>query len=204
MIVVISLLSLLTLTLGVPLTADDLTLFDFTDSSSTPNLDAWKEVSDTVRVPGKSKAAFVLQQTKVFQRAVFFGMLNPQPNGAGFAGFRTAMPALSDSQKNAQGLSLNVRGQGELDYYKIVLNQADVNYDFEYKFLITQKDSFTEQKLLFSDFKAYYRGKEVANPVPLDLLKVDKISLQTFGGVYEQYKQSGTGSLEIDNITFFN
>merc|ERR1719318_370451 len=155
-------------------------------------------------MPGKSKAAFVLQQTQVFQRAVFFALLNPQPNGACFAGFRTVMPTLSDAQKNAQGFSLNIRGQGKLDYYKIVVNRVDVNYDFEHKFQITQKDSFAEQKLLFSDFKAYYRGKEVANPVPFDLSKADKIGVQAFGGVYDQYKQSGTGSLEIDNITFFN
>ena len=71
------------------------------------DVDNWWESSDTVRFwwknfisfdsekllcyrePGKSKAAFVLQKSKLFQRVVFFAMLNPQPNGAGFAGVKT-------------------------------------------------------------------------------------------------------------------
>ena len=49
------------------------------------------EYSDTVRGAGMSKATLTLQSlTKdiigVEQRAVFFALLNPQPNGAGFAG----------------------------------------------------------------------------------------------------------------------
>ena len=58
-------------------------LFDFT---SLDHVDDWYEVSDTVREVGKSKATLVLQKTRMFQRAIFFALLNPQPNGACFAG----------------------------------------------------------------------------------------------------------------------
>merc|ERR1712071_367946 len=69
--------------------SSDVSLFDFT----TPGADVggWIESSDTVRVPGKSKALMVLQKARLFQRAVFFALLNPQPNGAGFAGIMIGM-----------------------------------------------------------------------------------------------------------------
>ncbi|EFN64622.1 hypothetical protein EAG_03774 [Camponotus floridanus] len=69
-------------------------LFDFTNVQS---LDDWREVSDTVRTVGKSKAVLTLQTSQLFQRAVFFTLLNPQPNGAGFAGIRKAVP-ISDNE----------------------------------------------------------------------------------------------------------
>ena len=58
-------------------------LFDFTTMS---DVNDWYEVSDTVREVGKSKATLVLQKTRKFQRAIFFTLLNPQSNGACFAG----------------------------------------------------------------------------------------------------------------------
>ena len=35
---------------------------------------------------------------------------------------------------------------------------------------------------------------------PLDLAKVGIFGLQTFGGVYDEFKQAGVGALEIDFI----
>ena len=34
----------------------------------------------------------MLQKTQLFQRAVFFAMINPQPDGAGFAGINKTLP----------------------------------------------------------------------------------------------------------------
>nr|CAD7266155.1 unnamed protein product [Timema shepardi] len=94
---------------------DEQMLFDFT---SRPSVDDWIEQSDTVRTVGMSKAVLVLQKTQVFQRAVFFALLNPQPNGAGFAGMRvlTALDLSPYSQ-----IRLRVRAQGNSSSYKMVL-----------------------------------------------------------------------------------
>ena len=70
-------------TLAIP--TQDPFLFDFTTCSQS-DIDTWQEVSDTVRTVGMSKAVLALQTTRVFQRAVMFAVINPQPNGAGFAG----------------------------------------------------------------------------------------------------------------------
>lgn len=58
----------------------------------------------------------VFQKTKVFQSAVMFSLLNPQPNGAGFVGFST-----NDTWDLSQysGIELKVRGQGDNYIYKL-------------------------------------------------------------------------------------
>ena len=52
-------------------------------------------------------------------------------------------------------------------------------------------------------FQAYYRGSIVEDAPPLDLEKIGTFGLQTFGGVYDEFKQSGVGSLEIDLIALY-
>ena len=98
-------------------------LFDFTTLFS---LNTWKESSDTVREVGMSKASFVLQKTEKYQRAIFFALLNPQSNGACFAGFRSHTDFDSSSYTSVQ---LRLRGaQGDLWRYKILLtNQIQTN-----------------------------------------------------------------------------
>merc|ERR1719397_2106374 len=72
-----------------------------------------------------SKASFVLQKTQRYQRAIFFAMLNPQPDGACFAGYRSDTDFHSSNYKAVQ---LRLRGaQGDLSRYKIVLNNQISN-----------------------------------------------------------------------------
>ena len=52
-------------------------------------------------------------------------------------------------------------------------------------------------------FQAYYRGSIVEDAPPLDLENIGTFGLQTFGGVYDEFKQSGVGSLEIDLIALY-
>lgn len=93
------------------------TLFDFTSSTSSVN--DWVEISDTERDVGKSKGVLVEQKTQQFQRAVFFTLLNPQPNGAGFAG--VAYRKQSFDLSSFAGLNLSVRAQGDNFIYKVIL-----------------------------------------------------------------------------------
>merc|ERR1711892_1345945 len=78
-------------------------IIDFTSSEAFGETEAslWYESSDTVRTPGMSKAVFGLQKSKLFQRANFFALLNPQDNGACFAGIKrniTFEVVLTDSE----------------------------------------------------------------------------------------------------------
>ncbi|XP_043596991.1 uncharacterized protein LOC122573986 isoform X1 [Bombus pyrosoma] len=174
-------------------------LFDFT---TVENVDNWREISDTVRTVGKSKAVLALQTTQVFQRAIFFTLLNPQPNGAGFAGIRT-MTNLNLS--NFENIEINCRGQGNNSHYKIVLRHKGLhsNEDITYEqfFMAPMSDiDFSTVTLPLINFKPYYRGREVPDAEPLDTANITMLGLQVFGGVYLPKKQKGVSALEVENI----
>lgn len=171
-------------------------LFDFT---TLENLDDWHESSDTVREGGMSKANLVLQKTRVFQRAVFFTLLNPQPNGAGFAGMRTLVNL---DLRGYSRISLVCRGQGQNFHYKVVLRHRGKHSseDYEYEHMFEVPKTFAEVDLQLDDFKAYWRGKEMPTAEPLDLQHITMFGLQVYGGVYLSYKQSGVSALEIEKI----
>lgn len=172
-------------------------MYDFRTMQS---LDNWKESSDTVREPGMSKAVFTLQKSKLFQRAVFFSMLNPQPNGAGFAGTYT-----NDgwNLSNHSALEMKVRGQGDNYIYKVNFQhkgQEPSVYPSYEIFFTAPENKWTIISLPFSEFKPYYRGALVPDAEPLDTSDITRTTIQIPGGVYSDFKQRGTSSLEIDYI----
>ncbi|XP_049869223.1 uncharacterized protein LOC126368985 [Pectinophora gossypiella] len=178
---------------------NELSIFDFTNND---DVGTWTEQSDTVRDVGMSKASLVLHQNIGFRRAIFFALLNPQQNGAGFAGMRSLQ-----TYKDLTGYSkfqIQCRGQGQYNGYKIVLRHKGLNdepnYSFEQLF-DAPKDEFAVRSLPFSDFQAYYRGKKVVNNTePLDISQITSIGIQMYGGVYMPVKQKGPATLEIDWI----
>ncbi|XP_047544743.1 uncharacterized protein LOC125077015 isoform X2 [Vanessa atalanta] len=176
---------------------DEKYLFDFT---KTDDVDGWQEQSDTVRSVGMSKAVFVILKNSEFRRAIFFALLNPQPNGAGFAGIRALG---SYDLSGLTKLSLLCRGQGQFSGFKVVLRHKGLNnepnFSFE-QYFQAPKDEFAVRTLPFSEFKAYYRGKRVNNNETLDLSQVTSIGIQMYGGVYQTVKQKGPATLEIDWI----
>ncbi|XP_023245145.1 uncharacterized protein C9E9.15 isoform X2 [Copidosoma floridanum] len=173
------------------------TLFDFTDrSASVAN---WTEISDVVREVGKSKAVLSLQSTHVFQRAVFFSLLNPQLNGAGFAGVRVPVEWDLSGYKEFR---IKCRGQGQNYHYKIVLrhNHRSADDDVEYEQLFDAPKTFDHVRLPLTEFKPYFRGRENNTAQPLDLAHVTMFGFQIYGGVYSPFKQQGVSALEIDTI----
>lgn len=101
-------------------------------------MDDWTETSDTVRTVGKSKAILTLQISQLFQRAVLFTLLNPQPNGAGFAGVRKPTNFDLSQFKN---MEITCRGQGQNSHYKITLRHrgGNSNQDPSYEQFFTVK-----------------------------------------------------------------
>ncbi|KAL0123611.1 hypothetical protein PUN28_005849 [Cardiocondyla obscurior] len=177
----------------------DQILFDFT---TLQNVDDWYEMSDTVRTEGKSKAILVLQTTELFQLAVFFTLLNPQPNGAGFAGVRT-LTNLDLSQ--FKDIEITCRAKGQNEHYKIVLKHRGQNSheDFSYEQFFTIPISDTEfSKIILplKDFKPYYRGREITDGEPLDTANITMFEFQIYGGVYLPIKQRGVSALEIKMV----
>merc|ERR1711990_1311836 len=188
-------------------------LFDFTDPAlfGEEQAASWWESSDTVRSAGMSKAVFSLQRSVRFQRALLFAIINPQPNGAGFAGMKSNI-TFSDEQLKVkpQGFLLKLRGQGQLQYWKVVLTNSDqlglpLLYTYEHKFPLHSLNNgeMEEVHLPLTEFAAFFRGQQVEDAPPLDLTKIGAFGLQTFGGVYDDFKQSGVGTLEINSISLY-
>lgn len=166
------------------------------------SLEEWHESSDTVREVGMSKAVLTLQKTQVFQRAIFFTLLNPQPDGAGFAGMRT--PTTWDLREYDE-FRIRCRGQGQNSHYKVVLRHkgqhSSDNVEYEHFFDARMSNvTFSNVVLPLSDFKPYFRGREVKDAEPLDRANVTMFGLQIYGGVYLPIKQYGVSSLEIEKI----
>lgn len=71
---------------------------------------------------GKSKSSFVLQETKMFKRAVLFTMLNPQKCGAALAGIaKQVIMDISPYRK----ISIKCRGQGQYNGYEVYLRHRE-------------------------------------------------------------------------------
>ena len=99
--------------------------------------------------------------------------------------------------------------QGNLKHWKIVLTNEEFStgypkYTYEAKFEVNLgSEEFETIRIPFEEFKAYYRGAVVLDAPPLDLKKIGLFGFQTFGGVYDEFKQQGVGSLEIDIVAFY-
>lgn len=103
-------------------------LFDF---NGADDVEGWQEQSDTVRSVGMSKAVLVMHQNTLYKRAIFFALLNPQLNGAGFAGVRALRRYdLTGHSK----LQLRCRAQGQHNGFKVVLRHKDLNDEPNYSF----------------------------------------------------------------------
>ena len=174
-------------------------LFDFT---TTESVDNWYEVSDTVRSVGKSKATLVLQKTREFQRGIFFVLLNPQPNGACFAGMNYDSPF---DFSGYSGLEIRLRSQASnITHWKIVLKTSasiDRFTSYEQIFELKNEVEFKSVTLMFNNFHQMKNGEINPDEVPLQKNDVKTFGFQAFGGVYEdEYKQNGPGTLEIDSV----
>lgn len=174
-------------------------LFDFRNMST---LDGWVESSDTARTVGKSKASFVLQTTQVFQKGVLFAMLNPQPNGACFAGFVNDQHTFALS--GYDGLELEVRQQGEAKVQKVVLyHHGDREQDGKCSYQATYTADSSEVqavRLPWSLFEATRRGQRCPDAPRLDPNNITSVGLQVAGGVHDSYSQRGVSALEVSFI----
>ena len=101
------------------------------------------------------------------------------------------------------GIKIHHRSQSQnMTYWKIIL-KTDASTDrfstYEQKFLTMPRD-FEAVTLKFSDFHQYKDGVIRPDETPLNLKNVKTFGIQAFGGVYDDFKQSGPGTLEIDYV----
>lgn len=151
---------------------------------------------------GMSKAAIVLFESATQKRAVFFALLNPQPNSACFAGVEIAYnPPLDFS--SFSNIDLELRGQGMFDTFKIVLqdSQSYLNSSlaFEQSFKVDMTSEFSQITMPLDLFVCSYRGQKCSST--LQIRSIVSFGIQAAGGIYDDtIRQKGTASLEINYI----
>lgn len=62
-------------------------------------------------------------------------------------------------------------------------------------------DEFSEVQLKLTNFKAFYRGREVMDVDPLNTSNITSFGIQIFGGVYSEFKQAGVSALIIETVS---
>ena len=96
-----------------------------------------------------------------------------------------------------------------MDHYKITMTNTeffgqDADYMYEAKFQLEKNtEDFLTVTVPWSDFIAYHWGYPLINAPPLDLAKIGVFGIQVYGGVFDEYAQTGVGSLELDFIAFY-
>lgn len=147
----------------------------------------------------------MLQKARLFQRAIFFALLNPQPNGAGFAGIRH--PTDFDLTQFS-AIKIKMRAQGQHTNFKITLKHhgeiGDSSVSYEQFFAAPKGEELQVLALPLVEFKPYWRGMLQNDSQPLDTSSITSMGIQFYGGVYEEGKQSGPSTLEIDWIKASN
>lgn len=177
-------------------------LYNFTADSS---IDTFTECSDTVRSVGMSKAVFSLIESETVRHAVLLTLLNPQPDGACFAGVNTRISQNINNWANYAAISINIRGQGQYSDFKVVLqdykSETNSSLAFEQHFdSFIGGTGFATIALPMSQFFCYYRG--VRCDEILDLTNIFTLGFQAAGGVYGEVddQQKGAASVEVNWI----
>ena len=69
---------------------------------------------------------------------------------------------------------------------------------------VKTNNDFEVVVLKFEDFHQMIDGQINPNEVPLNKIDIKTFGFQAFGGVYDDFKQSGPGTLEIEYVKLIN
>ena len=81
-----------------------------------------------------------------------------------------------------------------------ISSERRTSYNQNFAPMFNNGKDFQTLHLPFEDFHEDFRGKVPPDEIPLNLAKIKSIGLQGFGGVYDDFKQNGPCTLEIDYI----
>jgi monofunctional biosynthetic peptidoglycan transglycosylase len=161
-------------------------LFDFNSKETSGN---WYIINDDV-MGGISRSDIKLQDDAYVN---FQGVVSPENNG-GFASARAKIEI--GSEKNYKGVIIRVRGDGKKYSLRFRTNTNFDGYAYQAKFQ-SEKDSWVEYKIPFSDFEPTYRGRTLSNKPNLESKNIEQI------GVLIADYQFGPFSLDIDWIKLY-
>lgn len=165
----------------------------------------WTSLDDTVR-GGNSFSNFICDPSNPI--ATFSGNLDIKTLGnAGFASQHTTGDDLGLNLSNYEGILLDIKlSDGKIYTFSLMDQpspsgpngevQSRISWDYDF---IANKFG-DQQNIYWSDFKPYYRGREVSDTEPLNLKRIFRLSImiRSFFG-----SQDGDFSISISSIHAF-
>ena len=161
-------------------------LFDFNSASTSGN---WQIINDGV-MGGLSNSKLKFNEDST---ATFFGKVLPDNNG-GFASVRAAVE--SEPDKDLSGVIIKVKGDGQIYNLRFRTNNRFDGASYQAKFK-TEKDTWKEYKIPFSDFIPTFRGRTLYNQPKLEPQNIRQV------GILIADKQFGEFEMHIDWIKFY-
>lgn len=161
-------------------------IFDFNSEETSGN---WYLVNDDV-MGGVSKSTMKVNTDGT---ATFSGILSPDNNG-GFASVRASIA--NNDEPKFQGVNIRVKGDGNIYNVRFRIDNNFDGYAYQAK-IQTEKSSWKEYKIPFSDFKPTYRGRLLSNKPALESENIKQI------GLLIADKQFGQFTVDIDWIKFY-
>lgn len=158
-------------------------MVEFTGNNES---EKWWSINDVV-MGGLSNSKFSVSEQGT---GIFSGTVSMENNG-GFASVRRT--GTDYGLEDQIGIRLMVRGDGKRYQFRIRTND---NFDgMAYQAVFeTTKGEWTTVDLLFDDFQATYRGRQVTGAPPLNPADIRQIGFLIAG------KQEGPFRLEIERI----
>ena len=164
---------------------NELIIFDFSNKEDKN----WRIINDGV-MGGLSRSSFKLVKGDF---ALFSGTVRPENNG----GFASVRASISDMElENYDGAMIRIKGDGNLYNLRFRTNRNFDGVSYQAKFR-SEKDSWKEIKIPFSDFIPTFRGRRVPNQPPLDAADIKQM------GILIADKQFGDFELIIDWMKFY-
>lgn len=159
------------------------------DFSSTETSGEWRIVNDGV-MGGLSQSTFTINSDGT---ATFKGNVTPENNG-GFASVRTMIDM--DDKMDFEGALVRVKGDGNIYSLRFRTNRSFDGISYQAKFR-TEKDTWKEFMIPFSEFTPVWRGQRVSGQPELTSEDIEQM------GFLIADKQFGDFEMKIDWIKFY-
>ncbi|CAH8502739.1 unnamed protein product [Schistosoma rodhaini] len=170
-------------------------LFNFADPQNKPG--EWYEVSNTIRVEGRSDATLVQHVTYDNQSSIFFYPIHPRPDGSGSAGVKYIVDTWNLSEYS--GFEIDVNGKGNISKFKFTIyGKCSKTFEcqsYETNFQIN--GGRQQVTLTFGTFKANFRAAQYFDSLHSFLRQVTRLRIQAYVDHNAPKNEFGPGSIEI-------
>ncbi len=155
----------------------------------------------TERTQGLSNASITFQDSHQNKSHFFYAHLEPQPNGAAFAGFKIKR-YLDVSVYHQISITLkNLLDKCTYSQLVITTKESD-KQGFTYKsnFVLSETE-LVRIDIPFSNFEATRRGEPYLNAPAIDLKKITSIGIRVIGRADIDLGQKGVFAMQLKDLT---